>query len=132
MSNLSQDFETNNWWVQYGEEINIGYWPAELFRVLTTTASVAEWGGEVYSTKVGETPHTSTQMGNGEFPDWVDQNCGSFKRIRILDNSLVLKFPEFINTYTDEFRCYDVYYVSDYIEDPEFFYGGPGKNVLCP
>ena len=52
--------------------------------------------------------------------------------MRIHDNSPTLKFPDWVETYTDEYNCYDVSYVGDYIEDPEFFYGGPGKNYICP
>ncbi|KAI4376971.1 hypothetical protein MLD38_014671 [Melastoma candidum] len=130
---IYKDVMTNNWWVQYGEKINVGYWPAELFRVLTMTVESVEWGGEVYSTRVeGVSPHTSTQMGNGNFPDYLMDGSGWVKRMRIRDNSMTLKFPETANTFTNEFRCYNVFYLSDYIEDPELYYGGPGKNALCP
>jgi len=89
-----------------------------------------EWGGEVYSTTVGHTPHTRTQMGNGEFPDI--KNSGVITRMRIHDNSPALKSPDWVYTFADEFNCYNARYVGDYVEDPEFYYGGPGRNYKCP
>ncbi|KAL5786313.1 hypothetical protein ACOSQ2_008705 [Xanthoceras sorbifolium] len=85
---------TSNWWVQYGENINIGYWPHDLFSALRTGASTAEWGGEVYSSKLGHPPHTATAMGNGRFADYVFADSGCMKRMRIRDNSPYLKIPE--------------------------------------
>ncbi|KAJ4708150.1 Protein of Unknown Function (DUF239) [Melia azedarach] len=127
-----KDPNTSNWWVQYGERINIGYWPHELFSLIPSGAESAEWGGEVYSSKLGRPPHTATGMGNGRFPDYVFGNSGSIRRMRILDNSRILRFPEWVFSFTDEYNCYNVIYVGDYIEDPEFYFGGPGRNDLCP
>lgn len=118
--------------MQYGEKINVGYWPPKLFSLLPSGAESAEWGGEVYSSKLENPPHTATAMGNGHFPDYISGNSGSVKRIRILDNSRTLKFPEWVYSYTDEYNCYGVDYVGDYIVDPEFYFGGPGRNHLCP
>ncbi|KAK8698556.1 hypothetical protein V6N13_114668 [Hibiscus sabdariffa] len=129
---LFKDPDTNNIWVQYEGKINIGYWPADLFGTLTYGAEAAEWGGEVYSTKLGRPPHTGTHMGNGRFPDGGTGNSGYFKRLRVLDISLNLKLPEWMTTYEDEYFCYRGDYISDYIEDPEFYYGGPGRNWRCP
>ncbi|MBA0764446.1 hypothetical protein Gotri_013801, partial [Gossypium trilobum] len=124
------DPNTNNLWVQYGERTNIGYWPPKLFTTLTYGAECAEWGGDVYSSKLEQVPHTETQMGNGNFPDYIDGNSGYMKRMRILDISLNLKFPEWVGTYADEYWCYQSQYVSDYVVDPEFYFGGPGRNEM--
>ncbi|KAL9400129.1 hypothetical protein Peur_009090 [Populus x canadensis] len=129
---IFKDPNTGNWWVQYGERINLGYWPPDLFAWLRGNAETAEWGGEVYSSKLEHPPHTKTAMGNGQFPDYVSGNSGCIKRMRIRENSLVLKFPEWVSTFLREYRCYDAEYIGDYIEDPEFYYGGPGQNPLCP
>nr|XP_023886984.1 uncharacterized protein LOC111999102 isoform X2 [Quercus suber] len=129
---IFKDPSTGNWWVQYGEKINIGYWPPDLFKSLSFHAETVDWGGEVYSSKLGHAPHTATAMGNGNFPLPYLCNSGCITRMRIHDNSPTLKFPDWVETYTDEYNCYDVMYVGDYIEDPEFFYGGPGKNYICP
>ncbi|KAK7853108.1 hypothetical protein CFP56_036864 [Quercus suber] len=86
---------------------------------------IVDWGGEVYSSKLQHAPHTTTAMGNGNFPLPYLCNSGCITRMRIHDNSPTLKFPDWVETYTDDYNCYDVMYVGDYIEDPEFFYGGP-------
>lgn len=85
----------------------------------------------MFSTRLGHGPHTTTAMGNGNFADFIFQNSGYFKRMRIRENSLQLKLPEWVSTYTDEYRCYNARYVSDYLLDPEFYYGGPGRNYFC-
>lgn len=118
--------------MQYGENVNIGYWPAELFKAIRYNAASVEWGGEVYSKNVGREPHTATDMGSGQYPDYVFGSSGVIKRMRIRDNSPTLKFPEWVETFTDEFNCYDVQYIGDYVEDPEFYYGGPGRSDRCP
>ncbi|CAN6682350.1 unnamed protein product [Malus baccata var. baccata] len=120
-----KDPVTSNWWVQYGESIYVGYWPPQLFLALSYHATSVEWGGEVYSPRVGTTPHTETDMGSGQFADFVWGTSGSVKRIRIHDNSPELKLPEYADVYMDEFNCYDVKYLVDYVEEPEFYYGGP-------
>ncbi|KAA8525187.1 hypothetical protein F0562_006949 [Nyssa sinensis] len=129
---IFKDPNTSNWWVQYEESINIGYWPPDLFGALRHHAETVEWGGEVYSSKVGIHPHTATAMGNGKYSDYIHGDSGSVKRIRIRQNSLDLRFPEWVFPYTDEYDCYDFFYLGDYIEDPEFYYGGPGRNYKCP
>ncbi|CAI0441441.1 unnamed protein product, partial [Linum tenue] len=130
---ISRDAVTGNWWVEYGQGAYLGYWPRELFGLLAAGgAETAEWGGEVYSPKLGQRPHTTTAMGSGRPPDPVWGSSGSVKRIRVLENSAELRFPEYVSTYTDEFNCYDVEYWSDYMPDPEFYYGGPGRSYKCP
>ncbi|GFZ16688.1 similar to AslB [Actinidia rufa] len=123
---------SSNWWVQYGGRINIGYWPPDLFGSLRYNAETVEWGGEVYSPRTGTHPHTATAMGNGQFADYTRGDSGWVKRMRIEENSMELKFPEWVDTYADEYDCYDVFYLADYVDDPEFYYGGPGRNDKCP
>lgn len=93
---------------------------------------MVQWGGEVYSSRVGTHPHTATAMGSGQFSDNFWYTSGYITRMRIQENGHELKFPEWVFAYSDEYDCYDQYYVGDYIEDPEFFYGGPGRNPRCP
>lgn len=118
--------------MQFGEKTNIGYWPPDLFALLRYHAITVQWGGEVCSSKTGIHPHTATGMGNGNFPDYVFGNSGYVKRMRVRQTILDLRFPEWVDTYTDEYKCYDAFYLGDYVEDPEFYYGGPGKNLMCP
>ncbi|XAR70815.1 hypothetical protein NMG60_11027819 [Bertholletia excelsa] len=129
---IFKDPNTNNWWVQYGERINIGYWPSDLFVLINHNAETVEWGGEVYSSRTGTHPHTKTAMGSGHFPDFISGQSGSIKRMRVRQNDLILRFPDWVETFADEYDCYDVFYLGDYIDDPEFYYGGPGRNFKCP
>ncbi|KAL3500656.1 hypothetical protein ACH5RR_039749 [Cinchona calisaya] len=124
------DPKTNNWWVNYGERINIGYWPGELFSMLRVHAQTVQWGGEVYSSRIGiNHPHTKIGMGNGDF-SYINDS-GSVKRIRIVDNSLVLKYPGYVYPYADEIYCYDCFLFGD-VPELEFYFGGPSKNWRCP
>lgn len=101
--------------------------------MLSYGAEVVEWGGEVYSSKIGSAPppHTATAMGSGRFAD-PGFGSGCIRRMRVRQNLAPLRFPEWVSTHTDEYKCYDAYYVGDYIDDPEFYYGGPGRNPRCP
>ncbi|XP_043693629.1 uncharacterized protein LOC122644092 [Telopea speciosissima] len=127
------DVFTGNWWLKYGN-IEVGYWPKKLFVGLSSMAASVEWGGEVKSSHIGQThPHTATDMGSGRFigSGW-GYDC-FIRNIRILDNSLTLKFPPINYPYTDEYTCYDIYYRRYDVTDPEFYFGGPGYDELrCP
>lgn len=129
---IYKDPMTNNWWVNYGESINIGYWPGELFVLLKHQGLMVKWGGEVYSTRVKTHPHTATYMGNGEMPPAMFDECGTMTRMRVEQNSQPLMIPEWTIVALDEYRCYDILYEVDYVYDPVFFYGGPGRSWRCP
>ncbi|XP_049380134.1 uncharacterized protein LOC125844831 isoform X5 [Solanum stenotomum] len=130
---IFKDLNTSNWWLQYGGSINIGYWPSKIFEGgLGIHAQTVQWGGEVYSKNVGKHPHTKTQMGSGAFPIYISANTGFMKNMRILDNSMELRFPQYVDAYSQEYDCYKTQYMGDYIEEPEFHFGGPGRNPLCP
>ncbi|KMT17961.1 hypothetical protein BVRB_2g033070 isoform C [Beta vulgaris subsp. vulgaris] len=125
---IVRDPITMNWWLQYQENITVGYWPAEIFEALSATAETVQWGGEVSSSRLGHPGHTSTEMGSGEFPDHTFETSGWIKKIRIQDNSMVLKIPEWLFTYTDDYECYNVYIHREYFVEPKFYFGGPGKG----
>ncbi|XP_076923790.1 protein neprosin-like [Bidens hawaiensis] len=129
---IYKDPETNNWWVRYGNYIDIGYWPSELFELLKFQGVEVKWGGEVYSTRVKTHPHTATAMGNGQTPPAIFDNCGTMSRMRVEQNHGPLMMPEWTDVNVDEYRCYDILYIVDYVADPVFFYGGPGRSPWCP
>ncbi|KAL8110025.1 hypothetical protein AgCh_025947 [Apium graveolens] len=54
------------------------------------------------------------------------------RQAKLQENGHELKFPEYVFAYSEEYDCYDQIYVSEYIEDPEFYYGGPGRSWKCP
>ncbi|KAH0713027.1 hypothetical protein KY289_008986 [Solanum tuberosum] len=101
---IFKDLNTSNWWLQYGGSINIGYWPSKIFEGgLGIHAQTVQWGGEVYSKNVGKHPHTKTQMGSGAFPVYISANTGFMKNMRILDNSMELRFPHYVDAYSQEY-----------------------------
>uniref|UniRef100_A0A0D3AIC3 Neprosin PEP catalytic domain-containing protein n=1 Tax=Brassica oleracea var. oleracea TaxID=109376 RepID=A0A0D3AIC3_BRAOL len=73
---LSKDEETGNWWaadVKYnGHGMNIGYWPKELFDLISTNAGMVGVTGAVQASPSGKSP----PMGNGYLP--TKSEMGSF------------------------------------------------------
>ncbi|KAJ0013260.1 hypothetical protein Pint_20382 [Pistacia integerrima] len=99
---IFKDPNTSNWWMQYGEKINVGYWPHNLFSLIISGAESVEWeGGEVSDNPLGQSP-LQAEMGNGEYPNPIFGDSGYMKRMRVLDNSRILKFPEWVSTYADK------------------------------
>ncbi|XP_043705201.1 uncharacterized protein LOC122655014 [Telopea speciosissima] len=130
---IYMDTNTRNWWLQYGDEINIGYWPAEILGLLKHSATYVEWGGEVYSSKIGHPKHTATAMGSGNFAWDLFGSASYITHIRILDYSMSLKYPSWVHAYTEEEDCYTaLFYQKGYIMEPQFYFGGPGWNPRCP
>ncbi|KAC9287755.1 hypothetical protein E3N88_46038 [Mikania micrantha] len=63
-----KDPKLGNWWMGFGDNTLVGYWPAELFTHLADRATMVEWGGEIVNSRAnGE--HTSTEMGSGHFAE---------------------------------------------------------------
>ncbi|KAI3687374.1 hypothetical protein L1987_81069 [Smallanthus sonchifolius] len=75
---------------------------------------------------------TSPQMGNGYTPPAMYDTCGTMTRMRVEQNSGPLIAPEWSDVAVDEYRCYDILYMVDYVADPIFYYGGPGRSPWCP
>ncbi|XP_028788811.1 uncharacterized protein LOC114744833 [Neltuma alba] len=44
-----KDQKNGNWWLQYGPDEVVEYWPASLFPLLSESATTVGWGGEVVS-----------------------------------------------------------------------------------
>ncbi|KAL5986231.1 hypothetical protein ACLOJK_014564 [Asimina triloba] len=95
------------------------------------SASVVLWGGEVYSSRMSESPHTATWMGNGRFA--LSPGSSYMSTIRVRDNSLVWKYPTWTYTYYNQYKCYDAFNDADgHPDDPLFYFGGPGRSLKCP
>ncbi|GAB2222588.1 hypothetical protein Droror1_Dr00016707 [Drosera rotundifolia] len=126
-----KDPKEGNWWMQFGSDNVMGYWPAFLFSYLADSASMIEWGGEVVNSEPdGE--HTSTQMGSGRFPDEGFGKASYFRNIQVVDESNNLKTPKGIGTFTEQSNCYDVQTGNNGDWGHYFYYGGPGRNANCP
>lgn len=126
-----KDPKEGNWWMQFGNDYVLGYWPAPLFSYLADSASMIEWGGEVVNSEP-DGQHTSTQMGSGHFPDEGFGKSSYFRNIQTVDGSNNLRAPKGLGIFTEQSKCYNVQkgYNSDW--GNYFYYGGPGKNSECP
>ncbi|OMO86609.1 hypothetical protein COLO4_21020 [Corchorus olitorius] len=132
---IYMDPQSSNWWLKIGNtNISIGYWPAEsLMYYLKHSATLVEWGGQVYSPNVKKTPHTKTAMGSGDFAAGLGGSACFIMNARIIDFSQTMKYPQWVDTWADEVYCYTAYnYVEGYGSFPVFYFGGPGQNPNCP
>ncbi|GFP95637.1 hypothetical protein PHJA_001707900 [Phtheirospermum japonicum] len=120
-----------HWWMQFGRDYVLGYWPSFLFSYLADSASMIEWGGEVVNSE-SNGQHTSTQMGSGRFPEEGFGRSSYFRNIQVVDSSNNLKTPKGLGTYTEQSNCYDVQTGSNDDWGRFFYYGGPGRNPKCP
>ncbi|XP_004488588.1 protein neprosin-like [Cicer arietinum] len=126
-----KDPKEGNWWMQFGNDHVLGYWPAPLFSYLTESASMIEWGGEVVNSE-SDGQHTSTQMGSGHFPHEGFGKASYFKNIQIVDGDNKLRAPKDLGTYTEQQNCYNLKTGSAGDWGSYFYYGGPGRNPNCP
>ncbi|TQD73976.1 hypothetical protein C1H46_040493 [Malus baccata] len=80
-----QDPKLGNWWMGFGDNTLVGYWPAELFTHLADKATMVEWGGEIVNSRAnGE--HTATQMGSGHFAEDGFGKASYFRNLEIVDS----------------------------------------------
>ncbi|GMI88513.1 hypothetical protein like AT5G25950 [Hibiscus trionum] len=130
---IYKDPQTNNWWLKYGDDTPIGYWPGSLFSFLTHSSKLVEWGGRVYSTNVKKSPHTKAGMGSGHFASGLFGKACFIRNVAVVDFSMQLKYPQWVGTWDDEFNCYTVYNdKKSSATSPAFYFGGPGQNPQCP
>ncbi|KAL9233601.1 hypothetical protein vseg_008574 [Gypsophila vaccaria] len=125
-----KDPKEGNWWMQFGNDYVLGYWPSFLFSYLADTASMIEWGGEVVNSEP-DGQHTATQMGSGHFPEEGFGKASYFRNIQVVDESNNLKAPKDIGTFTEQSNCYDVQTGNNGDWGHYFYYGGPGRNPNC-
>ncbi|KAL0436752.1 UNVERIFIED_CONTAM: hypothetical protein Sradi_0383100 [Sesamum radiatum] len=125
-----KDPKEGNWWMQFGSDYVLGYWPSFLFSYLADSASMIEWGGEVVNSEP-DGQHTSTQMGSGHFPEEGFGKSSYFRNIQVVDSSNNLKAPKELGTFAEQSNCYDVQTGSNGDWGHYFYYGGPGRNPNC-
>lgn len=126
-----KDPKEGNWWMQFGNDNVLGYWPGFLFSYLADSATMIEWGGEVVNS-ASDGQHTTTQMGSGHFPGEGFGKSSYFRNIEIVDGSNSLRAPKDIGTFTEQPSCYDVQVGKTGDWGDYFYYGGPGRNPNCP
>ncbi|GAU31340.1 hypothetical protein TSUD_315500 [Trifolium subterraneum] len=142
-SPFNQQYEINvgifwdvdgNWWLIVKDIIIVGYWPAEVVDSLKHSATLVQWGGQVFSYNVKSTPpHTETEMGSGGEANGRFGFACYMTNVRIKDYSKTLKYPQFVSTHADEPFCYNALNDVQYGKDPVFFFGGAGRKLpYCP
>ncbi|XP_021734754.1 uncharacterized protein LOC110701407 [Chenopodium quinoa] len=126
-----KDPKLGNWWMSFGDDTLVGYWPAELFTHLTDHATMVEWGGEVVNTQANGL-HTATQMGSGHFAEDGFGQASYFRNLEVVDSDNSLSAPQDIQILAENINCYDIQ--SSYNNDwgQHFYYGGPGRSPKCP
>ncbi|XP_027192646.1 protein neprosin-like [Cicer arietinum] len=126
-----KDTKTRNWWLSYGSENLIGYWPSSLFRHLKDSATVVEFGGEIINS-MSQGTHTSTQMGSGHFAQEGFRKAAYFRNMQVVNDKNYLT-PLSNPVFQTEFpNCYNIKGGKSNQWGNYFYYGGPGRNVKCP
>ncbi|WVZ49344.1 hypothetical protein U9M48_000712 [Paspalum notatum var. saurae] len=123
------DPQGGNWWLKVDNNV-LGYWPSSLFTNLANSASIIEWGGEVFSPDAGQ---TSTQMGSGHLPEEGFRKASYIKNIQVVDGSNTLQSPSSLGLMASRPNCYNVQNggASSGNWGTYIYYGGPGKNPNC-
>ncbi|CAI9090960.1 OLC1v1025862C1 [Oldenlandia corymbosa var. corymbosa] len=126
-----KDPKLGNWWMSFGDNTLVGYWPAELFTHLADRATMVEWGGEVVNSRVfGK--HTTTQMGSGHFADEGFGKASYFRNLEIVDSDNSLTTAQDITTLAENSNCYNIKSSNNNEWGTHFYYGGPGRSDICP
>ncbi|CAN8252270.1 unnamed protein product [Cochlearia groenlandica] len=82
-TSIHQDKNTGHWWLtELGKtNVHVGYWPNELFNLLSQSASSIGVGGVVQASPSGSSP----PMGNGKFPIGARLDSSLFTNVEVLD-----------------------------------------------
>ncbi|KAL6547369.1 hypothetical protein OROMI_023090 [Orobanche minor] len=127
-----KDPKHGNWWLEYGSGNLVGYWPSFLFTHLSNSASMVQFGGEIVNSQ-SPGPHTTTQMGSGHFAAKEGFGKASyFRNIQIVDWDNNLIPASNLKVLADHPNCYNISRGSNNVWGDYFYYGGPGKNSICP
>ncbi|KAI4302000.1 hypothetical protein L6164_035224 [Bauhinia variegata] len=125
-----KDPKVGNWWMSFGDNTLVGYWPAELFTHLAQHGTMVEWGGEVVNTRANG-QHTSTHMGSGHFAGDGFGKASYFRNLEIVDSDNSLSPVHNILTLAENTNCYDIRSSYNNQWGTYFYYGGPGNNPEC-
>ncbi|XP_019095854.1 PREDICTED: uncharacterized protein LOC104763020 [Camelina sativa] len=130
---IHQDKATGNWWltqlIENAPNVDIGYWPKELFNILNNGANIVGVGGVVQASHNGSSP----PMGNGNFPVGSHKNSAMFTNIEVLDYNYISHKMNYFPTeiLVDSPQCYDIRIGKVKLFHSKrlgffFNYGGPG------
>ncbi|URE45419.1 hypothetical protein MUK42_24821 [Musa troglodytarum] len=129
--NLWLDSDNEKWWLMFGDDdVAVGYWPSSLFAGLRGAATLALFGGDVYSPRIHEKPHTTTAMGSGDFASYHWGTACWIGQPRIKDYSGEYKYPYPFGTRSTQTDCYSAENYAEMLwTEPLFYFGGPGRNL---
>ncbi|KAG6515751.1 hypothetical protein ZIOFF_026180 [Zingiber officinale] len=125
------DPKEGHWWMQFGRDYVLGYWPSFLFSYLADSASMIQWGGEAVNSEP-DGVHTATEMGSGHFAEEGYSKASYFRNIQIVDGSNNLRAPTRVGSFTEQSNCYNVQNGNNGEWGQYFYYGGPGRSSTCP
>lgn len=78
-----------NWWLVINDEIQVGYWPLELFTHMAEGADTVTYGGTASAGKNGISP----PMGSGHKPDGNWTHAAYFNNVRIVNENDYMRLP---------------------------------------
>ncbi|XP_024006825.1 uncharacterized protein LOC18011571 [Eutrema salsugineum] len=105
---IHQDKQTGNWWltelIKNKPNVDIGYWPKELFDSLSDGAKMVGAGGTVQASPSGSSP----PMGNGQRPSRHFKDSGVFTNVEVLNSKYerrnIISGP--VDALLDSEKCY--------------------------
>ncbi|URE38336.1 hypothetical protein MUK42_15404 [Musa troglodytarum] len=129
-----QEEESGKWWLVYGDNSTVGYWPTSLFDTLNDSATTALCGGDVYSPAIHEKPHPSTGMGSGGHANGHFAYAASIRLPRVQYGSPRSRYPNPRGILTTRSGCYSAEnYAQRPWKEPRIYFGGPGRSDPdCP
>ncbi|RRT81911.1 hypothetical protein B296_00011873 [Ensete ventricosum] len=129
-----QEEESGKWWLVYGDNSTIGYWPTSLFDTLNDSATTAFFGGDVYSPVIHEKPHPSTGMGSGGYANGHFAYAAYIRLPRVQYGSPQSRYPDPYGILTTQAGCYSAEnYAERLWKEPRIYFGGPGRSDPdCP
>ncbi|XP_026438676.1 uncharacterized protein LOC113337185 [Papaver somniferum] len=116
-----KDPKLGRWYLTILDNIQIGYWPSELFPAFAPGAGYIYWGGHVKAGKDGVSP----AMGSGERISGQPACSGFMQDLNYLDTNNQPLQPE-ETEYTVE--CHKQYNAKYYRDDNILHFGGYGGN----
>lgn len=126
-----KDPKLGNWWMGFGDNTLVGYWPTGLFTHLADQATMVEWGGEIVNSRPNN-EHTSTQMGSGHFAEDGFGKASYIRNLEIVDSDNSLSSAQDISILAENTNCYNIKSSYNSAWGIHFYYGGPGKSPKCP
>ena len=117
------------WWLKVGPNV-IGYWPENLFTRLQEHGTYFAFWRDILIYQKG--PHTSTQMGSGQFSAEGFGKASYIRNMDVVDGHFKRHQMPNVNLWAETPNCYDV--TSRHVDNWAcyIYFGGLGNNPKCP